>query len=74
MKNQISDLKTQIKGGSQADQDLSKVVQELRLKLTDVEGRLVKAQQELQVSASSGISTKMSVTCCSKSHPLKQKS
>lgn len=47
MKNQISDLKTQIKGGSQSDQDLTKVVQELRLKLTDVEGRLVKAQQEL---------------------------
>ena len=63
MKNQISDLKQQIKGGP--EQDLGKVVMDQRARMSDYENRLVKAQQDLALAAGKGVAGKINATTCS---------
>lgn len=69
LKNQISDLKIQAKGGVEQDNS-----QQQRLKLQELEVKLAKANQDLMIAGNTGVSGKINMTCCQNGHPLKQKS
>lgn len=72
LKNQISEMKSQLKsGGLQSEADSQRTIQELKLKLQETEAKLAKTQKDLEVAGNVGVATKMNLTQCPNHHPIK---
>ncbi len=75
-RNQIQELKAQIKGSGQqvqSDSELGKQVQELKAKMIGLETELTVAKQQAFNASKSGFNSKINSTMCSAQHPFKQK-
>lgn len=70
LRNQIGELKDQLKGGKGGAEDATG----LKAKVVELEARVAKQAQESLVAGAQGVNIKINQVVCSGKHSLKQKS